>query len=209
MSDLLTAKTIPNDWGRCWSAFILIVAQCVVLSGGACGPGVPESAAPSDAQPAAPSDDQSGGQTGGQPGGQDGGQAAGQAQVASVENLTGGWVVERAAAGTPVWGQASAYVTSAAANQVTFSVTMEDGTSPFLILRRNSNGALVGYWQTSITDFPNPPDQVNWTGSESADHNTLTGTWVADTGATTITLYRALTPDHTCTGVWTRSADGA
>lgn len=188
MCILMRSKTIPNDWARAWTAFLLVAAQCVLLSGANCQPG---GGGPTDGQ---------GDPTNGPGGGNQG---------TSVQGLSAQWAVERGTGGAAVWGHASTTNITSDATEIGLSIEMDDGSAPYLTIRRNADGSLAGYWRTSFMDMPASADAVNWTATESADHNTLAGTWASEAGAVAVNLYRAHVPDSALTGVWTRASDAA
>ena len=224
MRAIRQTNSISNVLIRLGSGYLFLVAQCVILGGG-CAPvptdtdsdGVADGAdncinvsnadqADSDGDgigDACESDGSSNG-NGDSNGTSNGGSSN---QTDTIANLAGWWVTQRTDASSQTnWGNAMAMETTQGSGHMNFSVTEDDGTMYALHITSASGSALTGYWYQASGTYPS---QTNFQGTESSDHNTVTGSATTSAGTENIVLYRATVPDEAVTGVWTRSGDQA
>jgi len=146
--------------------------------------------------------------------------------LSELEELDGWWVIELTDTNDQTtWGNVSVNAdTYGGVPRADFTVGLDDGTAPYMIVSKEEDGSYSGVWYASHDEYlqgiGNPwgsvldPEDItettsNWTGDLQASPGTLVGSLSLESGEYDTVFYPGEHFDYTCTGQWSRLSDSA
>lgn len=187
MTNCLTPRTGANNRLRLLAGAVLIVAQCLMMTGGCVQPGGGDTSGGGN----------SGG--GGAGNGSGGGSGSGSGGPTTLNDLIAAWAVARGTGTTAKWG--IAYGGSVTDDTLTLQVFLDGEQNAATLELTLSGDAISGTWTTTAAS-----GTVSGTLNAAADQ--IVGTLALGGVDETLTLYKGARATYAANGVWNHVADG-